>query len=86
MQVQESIIESNSLIDSIIDSISCIDSAAAHEYSYILMTLVMRDVTVSNVATTAVINLYNLVRSAVDSTSLVASNTSSYIKLSMPRN
>ena len=65
--MQESIVESNSLIDSIIDS------AAAHEYSYILMTLVMRDVTVSNVA---VINLYNLLSSAVDSTSLVASNTS----------
>ena len=72
--MQESIIESNSLIDSCIDS--CIDSAAAHEYSYILMTLVMRDVTVSNVATTAVINLYNLLSSAVDSTSLNASNTS----------
>ena len=40
-----------------------IDSAAAHEYSYILMTFVMRDVTGSNVAPTAVIYIIYLVDS-----------------------
>ena len=71
--------ESNSLIEILFESTKV--AAAAHEYSYILMTLVVHYVTEPNyswasrlwpnVASTALINInYNLLSSAVNSSSI----------------
>jgi hypothetical protein len=70
--VQDSIQESSSVIKVLfeIDRLGAKAAAAAHKYSYILMTFVMREVTVSNVASTALIYIDYILSSAVNSSSI----------------